>query len=157
LAGDALVIGYGNELRGDDGAGPRVARAVQGWGLPGVRALALHQLTPELAEDLAGARVAVFVDAAADADPAGPRRLSPGGGNALGHICDPGTLLALARGLFGRSPPAWLITVPARSFAPGEGLSETARAGVRRALPEVARLTRGGASTGPTGETGPKG
>jgi len=34
---DYLIIGYGNTLRGDDGAGPRVAEAVAGWGLPNVR------------------------------------------------------------------------------------------------------------------------
>jgi Ni,Fe-hydrogenase maturation factor len=47
-----LVIGYGNELRGDDAIGQWVARAV-----------AAHQLTPELAEDLAHTDYAVFVDA----------------------------------------------------------------------------------------------
>jgi hydrogenase maturation protease len=45
---DLLVIGYGNELRSDDGVGPRVARAVAEWRLPGVEAIAVHQLTLEL-------------------------------------------------------------------------------------------------------------
>ena len=55
-----LVIGYGNELRRDDGLGPRVAASLAG---PGVRALAVRQLTPELAEEVATARLVVFVDA----------------------------------------------------------------------------------------------
>src|SRR5690242_2835552 len=58
-----VVIGYGNDIRGDDAAGPLAARAVAAWGAPGVRALAAHQLTPELAEALAAAELAIFVDA----------------------------------------------------------------------------------------------
>src|SRR5947208_15429626 len=58
-----LVVGYGNELRGDDAAGPRIAREVAAWGLPQVRTLAAHQLTPELAAELAHADAAIFVDA----------------------------------------------------------------------------------------------
>ena len=59
-----LVIGYGNELRRDDGLGPQAARAVAGWGMPGVLALSCHQLTPELAEIVADAEEALFIDAA---------------------------------------------------------------------------------------------
>ena len=64
MPADALVIGYGNTLRGDDGIGPAVAEAVAALGLPGVRVIVAHQLTPELAADLADAQLVVFVDAA---------------------------------------------------------------------------------------------
>ncbi len=57
------MIGYGNTLRSDDGVGPRVAMAVASWGWPGLKAIAVHQLTPELAEPLAAAELAIFVDA----------------------------------------------------------------------------------------------
>ena len=60
---DILVIGYGNELRGDDGIGPRVAEAIAAAHHPGVRVVSCFQLVPELAADLAKARLAVFVDA----------------------------------------------------------------------------------------------
>src|SRR5947209_7059306 len=40
VMGGVLVIGYGNELRGDDGVGPCVARTVASWQRPGLRALA---------------------------------------------------------------------------------------------------------------------
>ena len=62
-----LVIGYGNTLRSDDGVGPKVADAVAALALIGVRALACPLLTPELADPVSQARVAVFVDAAVDA------------------------------------------------------------------------------------------
>src|SRR5262245_1795360 len=58
-----VVIGYGNDLRGDDAVGLRAAQAVAAWDMPGVCGLAVHQLTPELAEILAGAALAIFVDA----------------------------------------------------------------------------------------------
>jgi hypothetical protein len=61
--GGILLIGYGNELRGDDGVGPYVAREIDRRDLPGVRTFALHQLAPELAEEIAGADGVIFVDA----------------------------------------------------------------------------------------------
>ncbi len=75
MSDELLVIGYGNPLRGDDGVGPAVSGAIAVLGLPGVRALSVHQLTPELAAEAAGARVAVFVDAAVDSTEVEMRRL----------------------------------------------------------------------------------
>ncbi len=133
-----LLIGYGNALRGDDAAGPRIARAVAAWGLPGVRALAAHQLTPELAEALAQAREAIFVDArraeptdlAVRLDAIAPHNRA----QLAGHSGDPGALLALAGAVYGQHPRAWLIGVPASSFAYGAELSRGARIGIAGAL-----------------------
>ena len=61
-----LVIGYGNELRGDDAVGPEVARCVAEWRRPEVVGIAVHQLTPELAVALSEVAVVIFVDACAD-------------------------------------------------------------------------------------------
>jgi hydrogenase maturation protease len=154
--GPAVVIGYGNALRGDDGAGPQVADAVARWGLPGVQALAVHQLTPELAEVLAAARVVVLVDA--QSAPAGGTvevsRLGPSGtASVLGHASDPAGLLALTHAVYGRCPPAWWVTVPAVDFGLGEGLSPTAQHGVAEALRVVARLIGGAARVGTRGGT----
>jgi hydrogenase maturation protease len=71
-----VVIGYGNTLRGDDGAGPAVAQAIADRALPGVRSLAVPQLTPELAEIVAEANLVVFVDAALMAEDDGIRAVS---------------------------------------------------------------------------------
>jgi hydrogenase maturation protease len=136
-----LVIGYGNELRRDDAAGPLAAREVASWRLPGVEAVAAHSLTPEMAEHLSRAERAVFLDASVGAhvEVCG---VEPARAPALGHTSGPGWLLALARGVYGRCPPAWLVTVPAADLGHGEGLSEVARAGVREALAEVRRCMR---------------
>lgn len=58
-----LVIGSGNTLRNDDAAGQIVADRVATWKLPNLQSLAVHQLTPELAEYLANCDTVIFVDA----------------------------------------------------------------------------------------------
>ena len=140
---DALVIGYGNPLRRDDGIGPAVAEAVAGLGLPGVRVLVVHQLTPELAADLAGARLAVFVDAGAGREPVTATRLTAAdAGPEMSHAADPRTLLELARAVYGRAPEAWLVTAAGADFEFGAGLSETGRLHVRAATTWIDRLLR---------------
>jgi hydrogenase maturation protease len=135
-----LVIGYGNELRRDDGAGPRAARAVAGWGVPGVLAVALHQLTPELAEAVAAAGEVFFVDASAGkvgvrVRPVRPAARPP----ALGHAVSAPQLLALAEALYGRRPRAWFVTVPAADLGFGEDLSPPAARGLGEALRHLRR------------------
>lgn len=134
-----LVIGYGNELRRDDGVGPLVARTVAGWGLPGVIAIDSHGLLPELAEELSRAERAVFVDAG-PGERVEVREIAPGGRETLGHTGDPAWLLALTGSVYGRCPPAWLVTVPAPDRGFGEGLSPQAAVGMAAALDEVRRL-----------------
>jgi hydrogenase maturation protease len=138
-----VVIGYGNDLRGDDAVGPLAATAVAEWGAPGVYALDVHQLTPELAEVLAAAELAIFVDACAspEREEVETRLIAPATlDTALGHTGDPRELLALAKALYGHCPAAWLITVPAQSFALGAALSPTAERGLAAALQELRAL-----------------
>ena len=134
----ALVIGYGNTLRSDDGAGPFVARALEARVPAGTRILDAHQLTPEMAIDISVATRVVFVDAidaTRESAPqeSGPRvsRLEPEpGADPLNpHASDPGSLLWLAKTLFGGAPEAWLVAIPGIEFGFGEDLSPgTARA-----------------------------
>jgi hydrogenase maturation protease len=146
---DLLVIGYGNELRRDDGAGPRVAASVAALGLPGVRAVSSHQLTPEMADLLRDAEAVIFVDARADAPAVAVENLTASAGNAgWGHTSDPRWLLGLTAALHGRTPAAWLITIPAVDLGMGEGLSEAAARGVAvaiRRIEAVAAVGDGGA------------
>jgi hydrogenase maturation protease len=142
-AGMILVVGYGNDLRGDDAAGQHAAARVAAWALPGVEVHALHQLTPELADPLAAADRAIFLDAHPAPNGAGirVRRLRPAGSTPrLAHTCDPPGLLALARDAFGRWPEAWWVTIPAAEFVFGAPLSPLAERGVGDALETVRRL-----------------
>lgn len=138
-----LVIGYGNDLRSDDAVGQRVAEAVAKWGASHIRALAVHQLTPELAEHLAGALLAIFVDAVVGVPEQGvqARRIEPAvPETSIGHTGDPRALLALTQALYGVCPEAWLIAVPGVDFGFGERLSETAQRGMGEALQQIRRL-----------------
>jgi hydrogenase maturation protease len=140
-----LVIGYGNELRGDDAAGPRVVLGLGRAGLPGVRTLVVQQLTPELSEMVSQARAAVFVDASRSpaTGKVAARRLDPSPGvDRAAHSSNPRALLALALALFGRCPPAWLVTIPGRCFDYGTRLSPAAERGVAEAVARVRQLIR---------------
>lgn len=139
---DVLVIGYGNTLRADDGAGPEVARRVEADALPGVEVRSLPQLTPELALDIARADRVVFVDASVDTAEVEVRRVEPGppGPHSMSHHGDPATLLTLA-GDDGRVPlSAYVVSIPATNLGLGFELSPTTAAGVDAAVNAIREL-----------------
>jgi hydrogenase maturation protease len=133
-----LLVGVGNDLRGDDVAGLLVARAVAAWRRPGVRVLERHQLLPELAADLAAAGSLVVVDAAvggpdtATCEPAHPEAVPPHA--PLAHGFRLPDLLTLAVRLNDRAPPTWVVSVPARNFDVGADPSAVCRNGISSAL-----------------------
>ncbi|MGD1012483.1 MAG: hydrogenase maturation protease [Acidimicrobiales bacterium] len=141
-----LVIGYGNPLRGDDGAGWRAAELLAlDPRLQGATVLARHQLTPELAEDVSQATLLVLVDASEEPGTAG--RVStarvtatPTSGPVFTHHVDAAGLVQLAATLFGQSPPAVQVTVRVADVQPGTTLSpqvEGAMANVVDAVVDV--------------------
>jgi hydrogenase maturation protease len=138
-----LVIGYGNELRGDDGVGQKVARTVHKWGLPNVRSLAVHQLTPELAEELVKVDCVIFVDAypvsakpEVQVYPLEPSRSVA----TIGHTSDPQMLLAIAQALYNYHPIAWWVGIPAVNFELSKTVSPIAQTGMTEAIEEIERL-----------------
>ena len=139
---ELLVIGYGNELRGDDGVGLRVAATVGGWNLDGVQAIVCPLLTPELADAISQARIAVFVDAAVDVpDKVQLRKLEPHeSSQIMAHAADPRTMLALARDVFGHAPQAWWLTIPAPKLDFGRQLSPEAQRGFAEAVQKLLTL-----------------
>lgn len=147
MATRQLVIGFGNELRSDDGLGPRIARAVDTWRLPAVLVLAVHQLTPELAEPVAQANRVFFIDASLDCflAPVSAEKIEVDMALSLNpHSSDPKQLLFLAHQLYGNAPEAWLFRVRATTLDYGDALSESAQHSMSEALDWLReRLTRG--------------
>lgn len=141
---DLLVIGYGNELRGDDGVGPKVAASVTAWNLDRVRAIACPLLTPELADLISQTRIVVFVDAAVDApNEVRLRKLEPSeSSQIIAHAADPRTMLALARDVFGCVPQAWWLTIPASKLDFGQQLSPETQRGFAEAMQKLLILCR---------------
>lgn len=140
-----LVIGYGNTLRSDDGVGQTVAEIVKAWNLPNVQVMPVHQLTPELAEPLSNADVAIFVDAY-PADSEQKVQVCPlepaSSGWTIGHTSAPQGLLAIAQSLYHYYPQAWLVAIPAKSFELGDFLSPLAEQGMEKALQIIDGLIR---------------
>lgn len=144
-----LVIGYGNQLLCDDALGPRIADEVAIWRLPQVRSLTVHQLTPELAAELANTETVIFIDAcrlnpdqAVRVTQIAPRGMETTGSTvpSMGHTCDPRSLLALTHSVYGHHPQAWWVEVTAVDFAVGEHLSTTAEQGISEALDAIQNL-----------------
>jgi hydrogenase maturation protease len=134
-----LIIGYGNPLRGDDCLGWEAAELLAGMVRNDtVEVLAVHQLSPELAESISEAEQVIFIDASHEGQP-GTWKCEPiwpaTESNALGHHFTPGGLLACAQAIFNASPAAFLISVAGGSFEYGETLTPP----VATALPEVVR------------------
>lgn len=136
---DALVVCIGNEARGDDGAGAEVARLLDGRLPAGARLLAVHQLDVALAADVAAASLVVFVDAERRGGAVEVRDLAPGGA-ATTHSISPGALLALAEALYGASPAARLVSVPASDLGHGTRLSARTLAACEDAAAAVAAV-----------------
>jgi len=136
-----LVIGFGNPLRGDDAAGPSVARSAD-FARPDVVVLTPQQLLPELAPEVAAADVVVFIDAAADIS-AGEVRcqvVTPSTAPRLEHILSPAALVGLGLAAFGRAPHAWLVEIGAESFDVGRTLTPAVAGAVPRAVALVRAL-----------------
>ncbi len=151
MAGGVLVIGYGNSLRSDDGIGWHAAARLAGDArLGGAVVLQRHQLTPELALDVSGASLVVFVDAC-PADEAGAiavRRLDPpaAAGSAWSHHLEPASLLALARDLYGASPEAFVVSVGTATLDVGDGLSPPLERALAGTVDAVVGIVAGHAS-----------
>lgn len=153
-----LLIGIGNRLRGDDGAGYRLAeilRATPGATAVPLQVLAVHQLTPELAATIAAANAVLFADAwftgsgkpearpwpvlepiPTHGDPRGnvqDRRSAPPPGP-LSHQLSAAQLLELSHRLYGRRPPAWQLLLPVCQLQHGEDLSPASARAVAAAL-----------------------
>lgn len=139
-----LIIGYGNPLRGDDGVGLEAAKRLRAdVSDDAVEILAVHQLTPELAEPVSDSALVIFIDASRDGEPGRwkseeitPDAPSPG---TASHHLTPASLLAYARTIFGGQPRAVVFSIAGESFDLTESLSPR----VQATLPEIIEQVRG--------------
>ena len=133
-----LVIGYGNTLRGDDGVGPRVAEQLEAWRREQMRSLSVHQLTPELAAEIAQVEEVWFVDAwVGGAKPTVQTLTMTSALPAMDHGWRPETLIHLAKMLYDAEPTAYHLLIPAQQFDYGETLSAMALSGVEWAVQTI--------------------
>lgn len=141
----ALVIGVGNRLRRDDGAGVAVAEALRKMGLPGVSVLTVEGECVGLVELWREADCVFVADAVRGGAPGAihtfdaARRPLPGEWfRASSHALGVGQAVELARAL-GRLPERLSVYgIAGKDFGDGEGLS----AEVQAAIPVVVEAVR---------------
>ena len=164
-----LVAGFGNLYRRDDGVASFVVNALRehlgrppldpmddGFGdlQHDVDTVVLHQLVPELAEDLQHYSQVIFVDAHVPEsvpedfheETVEPSFHTP----FVSHQTHPATVLALTAQMYGVAPEATLISLVGYDFDFGEGLSDATAALVPQAVTRILELVAqlGPSSTG---------
>jgi hydrogenase maturation protease len=152
----ALVLGFGNLYRRDDGVGRAVVNGVRerlgrapllplddgfyALGCP-VDTLVLHQLVPELAETVADYELVVFVDAHVADVPELLREehIEPAycSSSFVTHQTHPATVLELAEKICGHAPRAVMLSLRGHDFDFGEGLSSETAALVPLAVDRI--------------------
>lgn len=127
---NVIVLGYGNSFRRDDGVGQRGAHAIAEWlneiGHE-VTTWVGHQLLPEVALELEGKDLAIFVDASVDQYSDGyniAEVTSSADIDGLNlHTCTPGWIKHLAAQMGIDMPKMVMVSVSGVDFDFGESLS----------------------------------
>lgn len=146
---NALVVGYGNDLRRDDGAGRWVADQIEALDLPDVTVRSVSQLTPELALDVAGCDAVVFVDADVDVAELTVRPVDahPPGGKTMTHHGDPATLLGLVPAVGDLPARSHMVSIPASDLTMGLEMTSATQAAAAEALAVILELVGIGRSS----------
>jgi hydrogenase maturation protease len=139
---DALVIGYGNDLRTDDGAGRWVADQIDGMALGGVEVRSVAQLTPELALAVSGRSTVVFVDASVDATELTIERVEASGSSSdvMTHHGNPATLLSMVPRVGEMPAEAWIVSIPATDLSMGFEMTVETREAAEAAVAAIIDL-----------------
>lgn len=139
---DAIVIGYGNDLRRDDGAGRWVADQLEARDLPGVVVRSVSQLTPELSLEIAGRDAVVFVDADVYVTDltVKPVPATPSTARTMTHHSNPATLLDMVSAVGDPPARAHVVSIPATDFAMGLEMTPATQAAAEVAIERVIEL-----------------
>jgi hydrogenase maturation protease len=135
-----LVIGYGNDLLGDDGVGCYIAQRLESLQHPDIDTIEAVQLLPEMVETISRYRQIFFVDAAIDTgDHVSMTMVDGKTENSMHHAVSPEWLLSIVSAIYSCSPEALLLRVPANQFALGEPLSRETAAAAEEAIVSILR------------------
>jgi hydrogenase maturation protease len=143
------IVAWGNRGRCDDGVALALAERLQERFSddPDVCVQQYHQLGPELAADLNECRLVVFLDAHVREDwpEVCVERVEPVECAAFGtHHCHPPVLLAMAKSMQFKVPPAWMVTMRGHCFEFGDTLSAATTAAMEQAERVVLDLVASG-------------
>lgn len=112
------IIGYGNELRGEDAFGLDVIKELQKLSLKDTKLISAHQLTPEIVLELQEADEIIFIDTCLDEkNPyALACSLSRQSGLNLSHHISPKTIIYMLKSLYARLPDFYIYSMMSNSF-----------------------------------------
>jgi len=139
----AIVIGYGNPSRQDDGVGHYVADKIDQLYNNQIDVLICHQLGIELVETIKDYDVVIFVDAHA-----GERSTnleitmleSIYSTSAFTHFVKPNSLIALTENLYRKKPKAFLVSINGYNFDFGTEFSPETQKWADIAVKEILKL-----------------
>lgn len=113
-----VIIGCGNELRGEDAFGVDVLKELQKLHLPHTKLISTHQLTPEISLELLDAHEIIFIDAAYDIEEQYTLScpvLRENGLNISHHI-EPRYLMEILKSLYNKTPNFCIYSMASCSF-----------------------------------------
>ena len=139
-----LVIGFGNILRTDDGAGHKAVELLAKR-LPEVDCIATHDLKPEFAELITNYQAIIFIDASKDCQSIEHSKLTNiiDLGEYHSHTLTPEMLLSLSKKIYNAQPEfVYLIKIPAINFNLGDDISPLTKESINNCVNWVCRLIK---------------
>jgi len=139
----SLIIGYGNPSRRDDGVGIYIAEEIEHLTDGEIDVLICHQLGIEMAETIKDFHLIIFVDAYVGerdeelkvASVEATFQLS-----AFTHRTTPGSLLALTKSLYQKTPQAFMVSIRGYDFDFGTELSEETQKWAKIAVQKILEM-----------------
>ncbi|WP_321312733.1 hypothetical protein [Halarcobacter sp.] len=113
-----IIVGFGNELRGEDAFGVDVIAKLQKLQLPNTKLISTFQLTPELSLELKDAKKIIFIDASYCIDNQYKLAcaLDNHSSNSLSHQISIKTLMYMIKELYSKNPTYEVFSMLTNSF-----------------------------------------
>lgn len=113
-----VIIGYGNELRGEDAFGIDTIKRLQKLELKDTKLLSMHQLMPEIVLQLLDADEIIFIDACYDEKNHYTLACSLTEQNNLNlsHHISPKTISQMLKSLYAKMPKFFIYSMMSKNF-----------------------------------------
>ncbi|EQB39897.1 hypothetical protein M947_04770 [Sulfurimonas hongkongensis] len=113
-----VIIGYGNELRGEDAFGVDTIKKLQKLCLKNTKLISMHQLTPEIVLELLEADEIIFIDACYNEKNhyALACSLTEQNTSNLSHHISPKTIIHMLKSLYANEPKFFIYSMMSKNF-----------------------------------------
>lgn len=113
-----VVMGYGNELRGEDAFGLEVIKELQKLSIKDTKLISAHQLTPEMVLELLDAQEIIFIDTCYDKENhyALTCSLTEQNNLNLSHHISPKMIIYMLKNLYAKEPKFFIYSMMSESF-----------------------------------------